>query len=172
MKHIFITGSLLFAFATSFAQVKLDKNPQVPVNVNTVTESQKPQNQLEKETPVKNRGQRPQSQLEKETPVKNRGQRPQSQLEKEIPVKNRSQNNQNRPEVIIKQKSRPTSLERPVDGDDAYCVGWEDGYIKAWNAGKAEFEKPIVPPCREITTCEGYKCGYVAGMKQAQKDLR
>ena len=155
MKHIFITGSLLFAFATSFAQVKLDKDPQVPVNVNTVTESQKPQNQLEKETPVKNRGQRPQNQLERETPVKNR-----------------SQNNQNRPEVIIKQKSKPTSLERPVDGDDAYCVGWEDGYIKAWNAGKAEFEKPIVPPCREITTCEGYKCGYIAGMKAAQKDLR
>ena len=155
MKHIFITGSLLFAFATSFAQVKIDKDPQVPVNVNTVTESQKPQNQLEKETPVKNRGQRPQNQLERETPVKNR-----------------SQNNQNRPEVIIKQKSKPTSLERPVDGDDAYCVGWEDGYIKAWNAGKAEFEKPIVPPCREITTCEGYKCGYVAGMKAAQKDLR
>ena len=123
MKHIFITGSLLFAFATSFAQVKLDKDPQVPVNVNTVTESQKPQNQLEKETPVKNRGQRPQNQLERETPVKNR-----------------SQNNQNRPEVIIKQKSKPTSLERPVDGDDAYCVGWEDGYIKALNAGKAEFE--------------------------------
>ena len=155
MKHIFITGSLLFAFATSFAQVKLDKDPQVPVNVNTVTESQKPQNQLEKETPVKNRGQRPQNQLERETPVKNR-----------------SQNNQNRPEVIIKQKSKPTSLERPVDGDDAYCVGWEDGYIKAWNAGKAEFEKPIVPPCREVTTCEGYKCGYIAGMKAAQKDLR
>ena len=155
MKHIFITGSLLFAFATSFAQVKIDKDPQVPVNVNTVTESQKPQNQLEKETPVKNRGQRPQNQLERETPVKNR-----------------SQNNQNRPEVIVKQKSKPTSLERPVDGDDAYCVGWEDGYIKAWNAGKAEFEKPIVPPCREITTCEGYKCGYIAGMKAAQKDLR
>ena len=67
--------------------------------------SQKPQSQLERETPSKNRGQRPQSQLEREMPSKNRGQSPQSQLEREMPSKNRGQRPQSQLEREMPSKN-------------------------------------------------------------------
>ena len=88
MKHIFITCSLLFAFATGFAQTKNNKDVKVPVNVITVTKkSQKPNDQNKPEVILEK---------EKVTPEERR---------------RRAQNNQNNPEVIL-EKEKVTIEER------------------------------------------------------------
>ena len=107
------------------------------------------------------RGQRPQSQMDAERPTASpeRGKAPQSQMEKEVPSK---------------VSSRSTTVKSPIggEGDDAFCNGWRDGYIKEWNAKSNEFVTPKVPPCEENPNAEGYKNGYKAGMKRAQLDKK
>ena len=107
------------------------------------------------------RGQRPQSQMDAERPTASpeRGKAPQSQMEKEVPSK---------------VSSKTSAVKTPVggEGDDAFCNGWRDGYIKEWNAKSNEFVTPKVPPCEENANLEGYKNGYKAGMKRAQLDKK
>ena len=107
------------------------------------------------------RGQRPQSQMDAERPTSSpeRGKAPQSQMEKEVPSK-------------VSSKTSPVKTPIGGDGDDAYCNGWRDGYIKEWNAKSNEFVTPKVPPCEENANLEGYKNGYKAGMKRAQLDKK
>ena len=124
---------------------------------------QRPQSQMDAERPTSSpeRGQRPQSQMDAERPTASpeRGKAPQSQMEKEVPSK---------------VSSKTSSVKTPVggEGDDAYCNGWRDGYIKEWNAKSNEFVTPKVPPCEENASLEGYKNGYKAGMKRAQLDKK
>ena len=65
------------------------------------------------------RGKAPQSQMDAERPTASpeRGKAPQSQMEKEVPSK-----------VL----SKTSAVKTPVggEGDDAFCNGWRDGYIK------------------------------------------
>ena len=107
------------------------------------------------------RGQRPQSQMDAERPTSSpeRGKAPQSQMEKEVPSK-------------VSSKTSPVKTPVGGEGDDAYCNGWRDGYIKEWNAKSNEFVTPKVPPCEENASLEGYKNGYKAGMKRAQLDKK
>ena len=107
------------------------------------------------------RGQRPQSQMDAERPTSSpeRGKAPQSQMEKEVPSK-------------VSSKTSPVKTPVGGEGDDAYCNGWRDGYIKEWNAKSNEFVTPKVPPCEENPNLEGYKNGYKAGMKRAQLDKK
>ena len=124
---------------------------------------QRPQSQMDAERPTSSpeRGQRPQSQMDAERPTASpeRGKAPQSQMEKEVPSK---------------VSSKSSAVKTPVggEGDDAYCNGWRDGYIKEWNAKSNEFVTPKVPPCEENANLEGYKNGYKAGMKRAQLDKK
>jgi len=74
--------------------------------------------------------------------------------------------------VNIVPKTSPVKTPVGGDGDDAYCNGWRDGYIKEWNAKSNEFVTPKVPPCEENASLEGYKNGYKAGMKRAQLDKK
>ena len=124
---------------------------------------QRPQSQMDAERPTSSpeRGQRPQSQMDAERPTASpeRGKAPQSQMEKEVPSK---------------VSSKTSAVKTPVggEGDDAFCNGWRDGYIKEWNAKSNEFVTPKVPPCEENANLEGYKNGYKAGMKRAQLDKK
>ena len=124
---------------------------------------QRPQSQMDAERPTASpeRGQRPQSQMDAERPTASpeRGKAPQSQMEKEVPSK---------------VSSKTSAVKTPVggEGDDAFCNGWRDGYIKEWNAKSNEFVTPKVPPCEENASLEGYKNGYKAGMKRAQLDKK
>ena len=124
---------------------------------------QRPQSQMNAERPTSSpeRGQRPQSQMDAERPTASpeRGKAPQSQMEKEVPSK---------------VSSKTSAVKTPVggEGDDAFCNGWRDGYIKEWNAKSNEFVTPKVPPCEENASLEGYKNGYKAGMKRAQLDKK
>ena len=115
----------------------------------------------ERPTASPERGKAPQSQMDAERPTASpeRGKAPQSQMEKEVPSK---------------VSSKTSAVKTPVggEGDDAFCNGWRDGYIKEWNAKSNEFVTPKVPPCEENANLEGYKNGYKAGMKRAQLDKK
>ena len=124
---------------------------------------QRPQSQMDAERPTSSpeRGKAPQSQMDAERPTASpeRGKAPQSQMEKEVPSK-------------VSSKTSPVKTPVGGEGDDAYCNGWRDGYIKEWNAKSNEFVTPKVPPCEENASLEGYKNGYKAGMKRAQFDKK
>ena len=103
MKHIFITCSLLFAFATGFAQTKNNKDVKVPVNVITVTKkSQKPNDQNNPEVILEK-----EKVTERRRRAQNNQNNPEVILEKEkVTIEERrrkAQNNQNRPEKPIKE---------------------------------------------------------------------
>jgi len=143
---------------------------------------QRPQSQMDAERPTSSpeRGQRPQSQMDAERPTSSpeRGKAPQSQMDAERPTaspeRGKAPQSQMEKEVPSKVSSKTSPVKTPVggDGDDAYCNGWRDGYIKEWNAKSNEFVTPKVPPCEENASLEGYKNGYKAGMKRAQLDKK
>ena len=143
---------------------------------------QRPQSQMDAERPTASpeRGQRPQSQMDAERPTASpeRGQRPQSQMDAERPTaspeRGKAPQSQMEKEVPSKVSSKTSAVKTPVggEGDDAFCNGWRDGYIKEWNAKSNEFVTPKVPPCEENANLEGDKNGYKAGMKRAQLDKK
>ena len=143
---------------------------------------QRPQSQMDAERPTASpeRGQRPQSQMDAERPTASpeRGKAPQSQMDAERPTaspeRGKAPQSQMEKEVPSKVSSKTSAVKTPVggEGDDAFCNGWRDGYIKEWNAKSNEFVTPKVPPCEENANLEGYKNGYKAGMKRAQLDKK
>ena len=165
MKHIFITGALLFSFATISAQVvKPGTSNEKPVIVNK---------EINKEKPVIKKSARPSSTLVKEEkPNTNRSARPNSTLVKEEkPNTNRAAQTN----ALVKEKPNSMVRLKPApNGTDnfEFCKGWKDGYLKGWNANAKEFEKVPVPVCKTTAICEDYKCGFKMGMKQAQTDKR
>ena len=165
MKHIFITGALLFSFATISAQVvKPGTSNEKPVIVNK---------EINKEKPVIKKSARPSSTLVKEEkPNTNRSARPNSTLVKEEkPNTNRAAQTN----TLVKEKPNSMVRLKPAPNGAAnveFCKGWKDGYLKAWNIDNDEFQKVPVPVCQTTPICEDYKCGYKMGMKQAQIDKR
>ena len=147
MKHIFITGALLFSFATISAQVvKPGTSNEKPVIVNK---------EINKEKPVIKKSARPSSTLVKE----------------EKPNTNRAAQTN----TLVKEKPNSMVRLKPAPNGAAnieFCKGWKDGYLKAWNIDNDEFQKVPVPVCQTTPICEDYKCGYKMGMKQAQIDKR
>ena len=70
----------------------------------------------------------------------------------------------------VKEKT-PSKLETEkkspkVDAD--YCKGWEDGFKRVFQ-GKEDVK---IPKCKNNGKCEGYKCGYEAGMAIAETMYR
>ena len=66
-------------------------------------------------------------------------------------------------ETVIKSKK--------PDAD--YCKGWKEGYIKAYAKATGEkISSADVPNCVSQGDCEGYKCGYAAGVKNAEKRIK
>ena len=50
----------------------------------------------------------------------------------------------------------------------SYEQGWEDGFCDGWKEEKGQFSIcPIVPisPLPKLKCMEGYKCGYIRGLK-------
>ena len=63
--------------------------------------------------------------------------------------------------------------ERPGKYDADYCKGWKDGFTKAFTkVSKEGLENSDIPSCENNGKCEGYKCGYEAGMEKAELILR
>jgi hypothetical protein len=66
-------------------------------------------------------------------------------------------------ETVIKSKK--------PDAD--YCKGWKEGYIKAYAKATGEkISSADVPNCVSQGDCEGYKCGYAAGVKNAERRIK
>ena len=62
-------------------------------------------------------------------------------------------------------------ISKKPDAD--YCKGWKEGYVKAFS--KATGEKisfDDVPNCVAQGDCEGYKCGYAAGVRNAERRIK
>jgi hypothetical protein len=59
--------------------------------------------------------------------------------------------------------------ERSKEFDSQYCKGWVDGYMKAYSKiSKERLALSDVPKCEMTGKCEGYECGYKAGMMKAE----
>ena len=57
--------------------------------------------------------------------------------------------------------------------DADYCKGWKEGYIKAFSKATGEkISSAEVPNCVAQGDCEGYKCGYAAGVRNAERRIR
>ena len=90
----------------------------------------------------------------------------------EKPVSNSTKNN-----TVVEKSEKGNSEakgERPSSKFDAdYCKGWKDGFTKAYKKGtKEKLESSDIPRCESNGKCEGYKCGYEAGMEKAELILR
>jgi len=44
--------------------------------------------------------------------------------------------------------------------------------MKAWTKSHKGEKLEIIPNCETIGNCEGYKCGFKAGMKAAELNIR
>ena len=59
--------------------------------------------------------------------------------------------------------------ERSKEFDSQYCKGGVDGYMKAYSKiSKERLALSAVPKCEMTGKCEGYECGYKAGMMKAE----
>ena len=57
--------------------------------------------------------------------------------------------------------------------DADYCKGWKEGYIKAFSKATGEkISSTDVPNCVAQGDCEGYKCGYAAGVRNAERRIK
>jgi hypothetical protein len=57
--------------------------------------------------------------------------------------------------------------------DADYCKGWKEGYIKAFSKATGEkISSADVPNCVAQGKCEGYKCGYAAGVRNASSSSK
>ena len=57
--------------------------------------------------------------------------------------------------------------------DSDFCKGWKEGYIKAYAKATGEkISSADVPNCVSQGDCEGYKCGYAAGVKNAERRIK
>ena len=57
--------------------------------------------------------------------------------------------------------------------DADYCKGWKEGYMKAFSKATGEkISSSDVPRCVAQGNCEGYKCGYAAGVKNAERRIK
>lgn len=73
----------------------------------------------------------------------------------------------------LEAKKESERSERPGKYDADYCKGWKDGFTKAFTkVSKEGLENSDIPSCENNGKCEGYKCGYEAGMRKAEMMTR
>ena len=73
----------------------------------------------------------------------------------------------------LEAKKESERSERPGKYDADYCKGWKDGFTKAFTkVSKEGLEYSDIPSCENNGKCEGYKCGYEAGMRKAEMMTR
>ena len=80
-------------------------------------------------------------------------------------------------EVSEKDERKPAAStmnnENGSKADADYCKGWKEGYMKAFSKATGEkISSADVPNCVAQGNCEGYKCGYAAGVKNAERRIK
>ena len=70
-------------------------------------------------------------------------------------------------------KGEKDEIKSKVGPDAEYCKGWKDGYMKAYSKATGEkISSAEVPNCVAQGNCEGYKCGYNAGVINAERRIK
>ena len=188
MKNLLIAASLLFAFSGSFAQEKGSKNVKQVKAPTSVSREIGPQIETYKPgsgnvKPVKGQSSSTSNKVvrpSKTTPAK--VQRVSSNTSTRAASGSRV--NTNKAENVKEKQKAPTMgsrgnkgnieakeerSERSKEFDSQYCKGWVDGYMKAYSKiSKERLALSDVPKCEMTGKCEGYECGYKAGMMKAE----
>jgi len=92
---------------------------------------------------------------------------------------NRAAQNSNetmRPEKVKVNERTSNREEKPLKEVSKlsadYCKGWKEGYVKAWSKAHKGEKIEFIPNCEATGNCEGYKCGFKAGIKAAELNIR
>ena len=188
MKNLLIAASLLFAFSGSFAQEKGSKNVKQVKAPTSVSREIGPQIETYKPgsgnvKPVKGQS----------SSTSNKVVRPSKTTHVKVNIfsskictraASGSIVNTNKAENVKEKHKAPTMgsrgnkgnieakeerSERSKEFDSQYCKGWVDGYMKAYSKiSKERLALSDVPKCEMTGKCEGYECGYKAGMMKAE----
>ena len=199
MKKLIIATSILFAFSSAFAQEakpskKTPMSSKAPTSVSKETKpnNMKP-NVKPSVKPVGKTSTKPAPVVSKVSPVKginavapssNRAAQsskgasssPEAVIEKQKPNTVNTRNSE-KGEVSEKDEREPAAStmnnESGAKADADYCKGWKEGYMKAFSKATGEkISSADVPDCISNGTCEGYKCGYAAGVKNAERRIK
>jgi hypothetical protein len=154
--------------STNSKEVNTMRPEKVKVNTNRAAQNSKETMRPEKVKVNTNRA--AQTSVETNRPEKvkvNTNRAAQTSVETNRPEKvkvNNERNSINKEEKPLKEEFNKLSVD--------YCKGWKEGYIKAWSKAHKGEKLEFVPNCETTGNCEGYKCGFKAGMKQAELNIR
>ena len=122
---------------------------------------------------------------EKNTKVYNAKQKPNNGLKSENKSPSNSFNsikNTNKSVILSNEKvlKKSNSSNKVISSPSktnssevSFCKGWSDGYSKVYfKIKKSRLNPSEIPKCIPSEKCEGYRCGYEAGMKKAELILR
>jgi len=171
MKKVIITGLMLFTFAAAMAQEKGTKNIK-PIKNTKGTNTSVVVKETKKTTPVSIRSTNSNStnRAAQTTVETNRPEKVNNNRAAQTSVET------NRPEKVKVNERTSTKEEKPSKEVSKlsveYCRGWKNGYMKAWTKSHKGEKLEIIPNCETIGNCEGYKCGFKAGMKAAELNIR
>ena len=202
MKKLIIATSILFAFSATFAQegkpskknpmsskaptsvsaneAKPNMKPNVKPNVKPVGKtSTKPAPVVSKVSPIK--GAKPvgpssnraasSSAVNTSKAEKVSNNRAASSSAVNTSKAEKVSNNRTSEKVEKGKVSESAINSKKPDAD--YCKGWKEGYIKAFFKATGEKISPSdVPNCVAQQDCEGYKCGYAAGARNAERRIK
>ena len=155
MKKTIITGILFLAIVSISAQEKGTKNTK-PIKYTKGTNSSvivEKEVKTEKTTIQTNRPEKVNTNRAAQTTV-------QTNRPEKVNVNERTSNREEKP---LKEFSKLSA---------EYCRGWKEGYMKAWLKAHKGEKLEFIPNCKTVGSCEGYKCGFKAGMKQVELNIR
>ena len=185
MKKLIIATSILFAFSATFAQEgkpskKTPMSSKAPTSVSA--NEAKPNMKPSVKPNVKPVGKTPSSTkpapvVSKVSPVK--GAKPVGPSYNRAAASSSVNTSKAEKTTISKtstkgEKGEVSEIEIKSKKPDAdYCKGWKEGYIKAYAKATGEkISSADVPNCVSQGDCEGYKCGYAAGVKNAERRIK
>ena len=197
MKKLIIATSILFAFSATFAQ-KGKTNKEIPMSSKAPTSvssnEAKPNMKPSVKPNVKPVGKTPTSTkpapvVSKVSPLK--GVKPVGPSSNRAAASAVGTVNEKNPTKLETKGNNTISKSRAAASavgtvneknpakfetkkpDADYCKGWKEGYMKAFAKATGEKISPNdVPNCVSQEDCEGYKCGYAAGVKNAEKRIK
>ena len=179
--------------SVSANEAKPNKKPNVKPNVKPVGKtSTKPSPVVSKVSPVKPAKPIGPASNRAAQSSKGASSKPEAVTEKQKPSKVNARNfekgenydenkinnktNSEKGEVNNFDEKKPTTPNKEISSnkpDADYCKGWKEGYMKAFSKATGEkISSSDVPNCISRGECEGYKCGYAAGVKNAERKIR
>ena len=186
MKKLIIATSILFAFSATFAQEgkPSKKTPMSSKAPTSVSANEAKPNMKPNVKPVGKTSTKPSPVVSKVSPVK--GVKPVGPSSNRAAASAVGTVNEKNPTAIETKGNSTISKSRAAASavgtgkeietkkpDADYCKGWKEGYIKAFSKATGEkISSADIPNCVAKGDCEGYKCGYAAGVKNAERRIK